>query len=98
MKDVELMYTTDDRRLFWVAGYTADDNTSNVVEKCAHLLEYAQTFADAVGCEVGQVLTFFNDRPPRYQYMRVFHIETDKVPEGAFVWKAGWTMWKVLTN
>lgn len=98
MRNIELMYTPADKRLFWVAGYTADGNTSSVKEMVSSLLENAQLFANAAGCHVDDVKTYYNDRPPRYQYMRVFWIETETPPENMhFKWSEGWDMYKVLT-
>ena len=92
-----LHYTLKDKMLFWVAGYTADENTGLVTQKVKHLLGDAQTFADKVGCKIEDVQTLFNTQPPQYQYMRVFYVESDGHPD-AFVWGGEWTMDKVLTS
>lgn len=92
-----LHYTSKDKMLFWVAGYTADENTGLVTQKVKHLLQDAKTFADKVGCKIEDVQTLYNTRPPRYQYMRVFYIESDGHPD-AFAWNGEWTMDKVLTS
>ena len=92
-----LHYTLKDKMLFWVAGYTADENTGLVTQKVKHLLGDAQTFADKVGCKIEDVQTLFNTQPPQYQYMRVFYIKSDGHPD-AFVWNGEWTMDKVLTS
>lgn len=99
-------YTPHDQFLFWVAGYTRDNNTSNLDEKVSSLIENAQEFADKVGCRLRDVQTFTNNAPPRYQYMRAFYIKTDKPHPDAFVWGFGdpsrnippWTMGAVLTH
>jgi hypothetical protein len=94
-----LYYTPDDKMLFWVAGYTADDHTDSVVAKTEYLLENAQKFATKVGCKLDEVKTYYNNRPPRFQYMRVFYIKTEshKV-DGVFEWGEGWTMNEVLSS
>lgn len=91
-------YTPNDKMLFWVAGYTADGNTSSVVEMSRSLLENAQKFADKVGCKLEDVRTLFNSRPPRYQYMRVFYIKSETGHPDAYVWSESWEMNAVLTT
>lgn len=81
-----LFYTHNDKMLFWVAGYTADNNTSSVVEILKSLQENAEKFAKKVGCKLEDVKTFQNNHPPRYQYMRVFYIETETPHPDAFVY------------
>lgn len=95
-----LYYTPKDQMLFWVAGYTADNNTDSIPEIIQSLTENAQAFADHVGCDFKHVKTLYNNHPPRYQYMRVFYIKTDTPHPDAFVWNGDgeWTMGKVLTN
>lgn len=93
-----LHYTPSDKTLFWIAGYTADGNTTSVTEMVKSLTENAQKFAEMVGCELKDVQTIFNTKPPRYQYMRVFFITTDTPPPDAFKWDGDWTFNKVLTS
>lgn len=59
--------------------------------------ENAQTFAEYAGVPLEKVLTFYNTRPPRYQYMRIFYAYTPKV-EGAFELGEDWTMYQWLTT
>ena len=92
-----LHYTPKDKMLFWVAGYTADGNTGSVTQKVKSLLDNAQIFADKVRCKIEDVQTLYNSFPPRYQYMRVFYVESNGHPD-AFVWDGEWTMGKVLTS
>lgn len=80
-----LFYSSKEGILFWIAGYTRNDNTEN-----------AQTFADHVGIPLEKVFTYYNTRPPRYQYMRIFYAYIPKV-EGAFELGEDWTMYKWLT-
>ncbi len=93
-----LHYTPNDKMLFWVAGYTADGNTDSVTEIVRSLTGNAQAFAAFVGCEPDQVKTFYNTQPPRYQYMRVFYIQTETPHPDAFVWNGEWTINKVITH
>jgi len=92
----DLFYSESTKTLFWVAGYTKDSNTSTVAEITQSLTENAQKFADIAQCRFGQVKTHFNQLPPRYQYMRVFYVDTDFVPKNAF--RTERTMWDVLKS
>lgn len=91
-----LFYSTQEGILFWVAGYTRDGNTENVQEIIASLKENAQTFADHAGVPFEKVLTFYNTRPPRYQYMRIFYAYCEN--KGGFELGKDWTMYKWLTS
>lgn len=93
----DLFYSPTEGILFWVAGYTRDGNTENVQEIINSLKENSQIFADYAGIPFEKVFTFYNTRPPRYQYMRIFYAYTPKV-EGAFKLGEDWTMYKWLTT
>ena len=95
------MYTPADKMLFWVAGYTGDNNTDSLADKLKYLATDAQAFANKVGCPISEVKTYYNPNPPRYQYMRVYYIETETPHPEAFVFQNPnyeWTMHRVLTN
>ena len=94
-----LFYTPLDKRLFWIAGYTADGNTNSVAQMCESLQDNAKKFAAVAGCDWEEVQTHYNDRPPRYQYMRIFFITTETPHKDAFICNAenGWTMDKWIT-
>lgn len=103
-----LFYTESDNMLFWIAGYTMDD-TVNVVKKTTSLLKNAEIFAKVAKCTIEEVNTVLNPNPPRYQYMRVFYVQTKHIPKEAYVVKKvtepkngysveqlEWNMWKWL--
>lgn len=99
MKD--LFYSWDEKILFWVAGYTADLNTDNVIEKNRDLLENALEFAGKAQCDVSSVKTFEILKSSRYKYMRVFYVNSDFCPSDAFVIGKGehkWTMSEWLSS
>lgn len=91
-----LFYSTTDKILYWVAGYTADGNTSSVEKMTDSLKENAIKFANVAGCNYQDVQTYYNDRPSQYQYMRVFYVKTDYIPESAFLINRG--MFNHLSN
>lgn len=93
-----LFYSTQEGILFWVAGYTRDGSTDKVVEIIESLNSNAQTFADHAGVPLDEVFTFYNERPPRYQYMRIFYTYVPKNLEGAYKIGKDWTMYKWLTS
>lgn len=105
-KRLELHYTPGDKKLFWVAGYTRDENTDSVHDKLTAIAEYAQQFANMVGCKIEDVKTLYNTAPPRYQYMRVFYVSAENPHPEAYVWKHKdhpegefyWNMHKVITQ
>lgn len=98
MKD--LFYSKQENILFWVAGYTRDGNTDNVLEIIQDLIKNAETFSKIADCQLSEVKTFYNNQPPRYQYMRIFYAKTEHVPEEAFVigTTTDWTMRKWITS
>lgn len=81
----DFWYTKHDKRLFWIAGYTADGNTSIVTDQVKSLMENAQYFADLTGCKIEEVRTYYVNSSPRYKYMRVFYIETETPHPAAYV-------------
>lgn len=82
---MNLLYTKKDKRLFWIAGYTKDGNTYNVIKQTTHLMEYALEFATEVGCSIDEVKTYFVAESESHRNMRVFFIKTENVPEQAKV-------------
>ncbi len=89
----DLFFSEVEKTAFWIAGYTNDDQ-GNVNEIIKSLKGGAKTFAEWVGCEIYDVSTFVNNKPPRYQYMRVYYAKTELPPEGAFILDDKWTMLK----
>lgn len=93
----DLFFASREGILFWVAGYTRDGNTDNVQEIVEDLTQNALRFANQAGCHFDEVLTFYNTRPPRYQYMRIFYTYVPKNLEGAFKLGEDWTMSEWIT-
>jgi len=80
-----IYYSPTENFLFWIAGYTEDDNTCYVTKKVAHLMNDAIKFANHVGVLSTEVMTMFVEKSSRFERMRVFYIEiglTD-LPEDA---------------
>lgn len=95
-----LFYTKSDKTLFWIAGFTQDDNESKVHLKIEHLRKAAEEFAEVAKCPFDSVNTYFitNDWSP-YKYMRVFFVETDYIPKKCHVIdELEWNMFKWLTR
>lgn len=69
---MELLRSKDDL-VFWIAGYTVDGNTENVLQMIESLQANAQKFAEAVRCDKDKVCTLHVNKSRRYKYMRVFY-------------------------
>lgn len=95
-----LFYSKSEKILFWVAGYTGDNNTCNALEKIAYLQKNAETFAKMCpGILISNVCTNQILSSRRYKYMRVFWAENiEHPPKNAFVigGENDWTMSKWL--
>lgn len=98
MKD--LFYSEKDNTLFWVAGYTTDNNTSNVAEMIKSLAENGDKFANHCDCKAVDVKTLYVEESRKYKYMRVFYIEKPlTIPDDAYKLNGDyWTMEKWITN
>lgn len=93
----DLFYSSKEGILFWVAGYTRDSNTENVKKIIEDLKQNAMRFAEQAGCDFDEVKTFYNTKPRRYQYMRIFYTEVPKNLEGAFELGEHWTIHEWIT-
>lgn len=93
-----LFYSTKENILFWVVGYTRDNNTHNLLEKIDSLKQNGIRFAEQAGVNLDEVKTFTNDYPPRYQYMRVFYTHVPKNLENTFKLGESWSMSEWLTT
>ena len=71
----KLFYSSKYKRLFWIAGYTLDENTSFAIKKAAYLVDYTKQFAKLVNCDPDKVCTVYVTDSQRYNYMRVFWID-----------------------
>lgn len=80
---MDLFYTSKDKCLFWVAGYTEDGNTDLLTKKIPLLLKNAEKFRKVAGCELDEVGTFYVDDSSKFKFMRVFYVETDVPPSMA---------------
>lgn len=88
----ELYYSESEEILFWVAGYTADNQTENVCKQTESLKANARRFARVANCPLSVIRTRTITQSRRYKHMRVFWVDyADPVP-GAFVFKDTWTM------
>lgn len=90
MKD--LFYCEADETLFWVAGYTRDNNTAFITEKLEDLKSNGEKFAEVAGTRLEAVMTKTVTRSRKYLHMRVFYalLESQKVPESAFRLGTNW--------
>lgn len=92
-----LFYSENEEILFWIAGYTADNNSSLVINKINSLKENALLFAKASGCKLGTIRTIYVRDRSKYKFNRVFYCESPKnIPEGTFHIGKDWTIWKWL--
>ncbi len=95
----DLFYSPNEQLLFWVAGYTADGNTDNVLQIIQSLKENAELFAQTACVNIEQVNTYYITTSRRYKYMRVFYakVEPEKISAKAFCFSnSDWTMAKWL--
>ena len=93
----DLFYSPKEGILFWVAGYTRDNNTEQVIEMVKSLEENANKFAEIANIPIEKVFTFLNSKPPRYQYMRIFYAWCPDI-EDSFKLSEDWTMNKWITT
>ena len=96
-----IFYSHDEKILFWVAGYTADNNTDDLLTIIGSLTENANIFAGMAKCALKDVKTYQITNSRRYKYMRVFYTKTDYIPPAAFVigdTENKWTMQKWLND
>ena len=107
MSKDNLFYSEEENILFWVAGYTAADNTQHVDEIITSLRkrwnEFVFDVAKLPPSRTQEVKTDYITESRRYKYMRVFwcgDVEPEDVPEDAFhiTGANGWTMWKWLRD
>lgn len=97
MKD--LFYTKSDKTLFWIAGYTQDDNETKVHLKIEHLRKVTEEFAKVAKCPFESVNTYFVNDSSRYKYMRVFFVKTDYIPEECrVIEEPKWNMFNWITS
>jgi hypothetical protein len=97
----DLFYSPNEQLLFWVAGYTADGSTDNVLQMIKSLKKYAGLFAKEIGVKIDQVETYYVLKSRRYKYMRIFYakVEPEKVGADVFTFlNSDWTMLKWLTD
>lgn len=85
-----LFYSKNEKRLFWIAGYT--DNNPGAVASAIMLIESAKKLAGKAEKDPTDVNTFFVDESNRYKNMRVYWVDTEKIPEDAFIIDGNWTM------
>lgn len=94
-----LFYSSTDQMLFWIAGYTADNNTSYVMEINESLIKNSRLFRKHCKCKASQVRTIMIYESRKYKYMRAFFIEKPKhIPDDAYQLNNDWTMHKWITN
>ncbi len=79
---MKLLYSKD-RCLFWIAEYCKCDSTQNVEQHILELRNLSETFAKFVKCSPFDVQTLFIYSSDRFAKMRVFFVETDKIPISA---------------
>ena len=95
-----LIYFPKNAILGWIAGYTADDNTSLVLAKIKALQECAEQFAQVSGVPIEKIHTCFMSKSSRYKNMRVMYADHngENLPEGATVAHKDRSLWDHLTD
>lgn len=94
-----LFYSSADKTLFWVAGYTADGNTDEVMKQVEALIKNARIFRRHCKCRGIKVKTRYIQHSSRFKYMRVFYIQNPKrIPTDAYQLNNDWTMEKWIIN
>jgi len=94
----DLFYSSTEKILFQIVGYSTVDGTSNVTEIIERLKKEADEFAVIASIDVKEVRSDFISRSQRYKNMRVYYAHADKVPEIAFHLGDGWNMSKWLAG
>lgn len=67
----DLFYSVNEGVLFWIAGYTADLNTENVIKQTKSLKKNAEKFAKVAGVDQKHVT--------RYVALVLNNIEAEKL-------------------
>ncbi|PRY33877.1 hypothetical protein CLV58_11926 [Spirosoma oryzae] len=93
-----LFYVPAERILFWITGYTAFNNTSNLADKVRSLLSVGEKFSRGVGGDLEQVKTDLITKSSRYKHMQVFWLEGAENHPDAFELNGHWTMWEWIEN
>jgi len=95
---MNLYYSPNDKIVFWIAGYTADENTQLVVKKIDSLSDNAKKFAEKIGVDYTAVKTLLVSKSSRYLYNRVFFTEHpfDVLPQGCSSIGEHQNMWEML--
>lgn len=107
MKELtDLFYSKSERILFYVAGYTDAGNNDQNVESLRKVLKEGVLALERVMSKIGmvdtrEIKTFYVEKSSKYKTMRVFYVETDIIPENAFILGDSgddWTMKKWVSN
>lgn len=85
-----LFYSTKEKILFWITGYTRDLNTYNVKEICESLQKNQDNFKKNGG--EGVIKTKEITKSRRYKRMRVFWCKKENSEKEAFELGEDWTM------
>jgi hypothetical protein len=98
MKD--LFYSNSEKKLFWIAGYNASDNSTSVKEIISVLKNNAEYFIR--NCKLPSkalINTDYITNSSRYKNMRYFWVnDIENPPLDAFVLGSDWTMQKWINN
>ncbi|MBK7362627.1 MAG: hypothetical protein IPJ01_10065 [Micavibrio sp.] len=94
----DLFYSTSEKKLFWIAGYT--DNSYNVKEIVSTLTNNRNHFIKTCKLpEKSLVRTDYITKSSRYKSMRYFWVDNIKTPpKNAFELGDDWTMDKWISN
>ncbi len=96
----ELFYSPSDKKLFYIAGYT--DNSYCVKTIIASLSSQTKYFLKFVGFPDNTIVrTDYITKSSRYKSMRYFWIndvDSEEIPEEAFVLNEDWDMYKWIEN
>lgn len=80
-------YFPRQKTLCYIAGYTEDGNTANVLKKIEFLNLYAEQFSAFAKVDISEVNTYYLYSSQKYEKMRVFFakLEPEKVPTNVSV-------------
>lgn len=92
----DLFYSEKEKILFLVAGYI--DHSSVVTNIVAMLNKFTDKLSSLCQVERNKVKTYFVQESRRYANMRVFYVETETVPDNAFLIGEDWNMIKWLED
>lgn len=96
----DLFYSTKEKILFQVVGYSGVDIVQNVSEIIRFFNKDIEEFVKITGVKANSIMTKEILKSSRYQGCRVYWTleQIEKIPKEAFKLDEKWDIWQWLTN